>query len=152
MSELSRDDLIIGNRRGEQADVLGKAVHVGNGFFSNGWIVVGEITPDQFGDQLRFRRRKSLPAHFCSPAHVFFERFMGFHDGPDCRASAIGFLCDSTLGRHERGESIIPRLRRPVTAANIQDHAADAAAQSDFAAHAVGPEAVELAFFERLCR
>jgi hypothetical protein len=77
---------------------------------------------------------------------------MGFHDGLDCRASAVGFLCDLTLGGHERRESIIPRLRRSVTAANIQHHAADAAAQRDFAAHSVGPKAVELAFFQCLRR
>ena len=148
MSELGRDDLIVGNRRREQTDVLSETVHVNNSFFSNGWIVVGEITPDQFGDELRFGRRKALLAHFCSAAHVFFERFMGFHDGPDCRASAVGFLCDATLGGHKRGESIIPRLSRPVTAANIQHHAADTAPQRDFAAHAVGPKAIEFAFFQ----
>src|SRR5262245_15537115 len=50
------------------------------------------------------------------------------------------------------GESIGPRLRRPVTTANIQHQLADATAQRDFATHAVGPEAVELAFFQCLCR
>src|SRR5262249_18314808 len=85
-------------------------------------------------------------------AHVFFERLMGFHDGPNCRASAIRFGCDSTLGSYQRGESIMPRLRRSVTPTNIQHDAADTATQRDFATHPVGPAAVELAFLQRLRR
>src|SRR5262245_6632099 len=77
---------------------------------------------------------------------------MGFHDSPDCGASTIRFVCDSTLGSYQRGESIMPRFRWPVTPANIQHDAADTATQRDFATHAVGPEAVELAFFQRLRR
>ena len=86
VAELGRDDLIVGNRCREQADVLGETVHKTNGFFSNGWIVVGEITPDQFGNEFRFGRRKALLPHFRSPTDILFERFVSFHDGPDCRS------------------------------------------------------------------
>src|SRR5262245_10136986 len=123
---------------------------MGNSLFSNGWIVVREITPDQFRDEFSFGRGKALLAHFCGSAHVFFERLMGFHDSPNGGASTIRFVCDSTLGSYQRGESIIPRLRRSVATTNIQHHAADTTAQCDFATHAVGPEALELAFFQRL--
>src|SRR5262249_11562709 len=152
MGELGRDDLIVRNRCREQTDGLSKTVHMGDGLLSDGWIVVREITPNQFRDKFRFGRGKALLAHFCGSAHVFFERLMGFHDGPDCRASAIRFVRDPTFGSYERGESIMLRLRRSVTPTNIQHHLADTTAQRDFATHAVGPEAVELAFFQRLRR
>ena len=58
MSELGGDNLIVGNRRGKQTDVLSETVHVGNRFFSNGRIVIRQVTPDQFGNELRFGRRK----------------------------------------------------------------------------------------------
>src|SRR4029077_11160331 len=125
MSELACDDLIIGNGRRKQTDVLSETVHVGNSFFSNGWIVVGEVTPDQFGYELRFRRRKALVAYLGGAAYVFFERLVGFHDGSDCRASSVGFFCDAILRCYQGGESVIPCRGRPVTATNIQHHASN---------------------------
>src|SRR5262244_413371 len=104
MGELGRDDLIVRNRCREQTDGLSKTVHMGDGLFSNGWIVVREITPDQFRDEFSFGRGKALFAHFCRSAHVFFERLMGFHDGSNGRASTIRLVCDSTLGSYKRGE------------------------------------------------
>src|SRR5262249_18019754 len=144
--------LIVRNRCREQTNILSKTVHMGDGLFSDGWIVVREITPNQFRDKFRFGRGKALLAHFFGSAHVFFECPMSFHDGPDCRASTIRFVRDPTLGSYQRGESIMPRLRRSVTSTKIQHDAADTATQSDFATHAVGPEAVELAFFQCLRR
>src|SRR4029077_15700557 len=113
MCELGGDNLIVGNRRGKQADVLGETVHVGNSFFSNDWIVIRQVTPDQFGNELRFGWRKPLLAYFRGPAHILFESFMSFHDRSDCGASALGLPRDATLRSHERGESIMPRLGRP---------------------------------------
>src|SRR5215472_19074293 len=69
IGELGRDDLIVGNRSREQTDGLSKTVHMGNGLFSDGWIVVREITPDQFRDEFSFGRGKALFAHFCRSAH-----------------------------------------------------------------------------------
>src|ERR1700754_4272045 len=102
MSELGGDNLIVRNRRGKQAYVLGETVHVGNGFFSDGRIVIRQVTPDQFGNELRFGWRKPLLTHFRGPAHILFEGFMSFHDGPDCSASTVRVFCNSTV-RSDKG-------------------------------------------------
>ena len=129
MAELSRDHLVVLRRSREQSDIRSEAIHAVYFFLRDGRVVVRKIAPDQFSDKLRFRGRKAFSADFCSQIYILLECFVRPDDRADRRGGGFGFLFNSFFSGHQRGEGVVARRRRAVTAPHIENHGSDATAQ-----------------------
>ena len=150
--ELGGDGPLIG-QFALQNSLLPRALrHAGDEVRRQRGIVVRQIAPDQLGDQRRFLRRKQFLADLAGARHVGLQRFLRVDDRAHGRGGLRGRPRDQGIGSGDGRRGIVEARLRAVAAPHVEHDRADAAPHRDFRAHAVGPEAVDLAFLQRLGR
>ena len=74
--------------------------------------------------------------------------FLCFHDGPDCRPDTFRIALNLGLGRGESGEREMANVGRIIAAPNIDEDFSYSPPGRSFAAHSVGPKAIDLPFLQ----
>src|SRR5262249_146913 len=95
-------------------------------------------------------RRKDFASDLAGKLDVLAQRRLRLDDGTYCAGNSFGRTRDQRIACGDRCHGEVERGFRSVATADVEDNAPDAPADGNFRPHAVGPEAVDLALFQRL--
>ncbi len=134
--------------------LLGEAVDRRDRFLADRGVVKGQVALDDAGDQPGLARRKALLADFGGARHICLQGVLRRNERAHRARGDFGRALDQMVGRRQNRHRVVEssRAARWGAAPHIEHDAADARCHRQLGGHAVGPEPVDRALFERLGR
>jgi hypothetical protein len=129
-----------------------EVIHRGHEFRADIGRIIGQVALYQSGDQGRFALRENLAADLRRKRYILLQCCVRlFHRG-DGAARIVRPLRKEIVGHGKGSHGVIKAFLGAVAAPDVEDNGSGAATDSDFGAHAVGPEAVDQAILQSLRR